>query len=494
MTRAWLISVLQCLLCLGWTVKVSNCFSAVSPPQGSNAQDFADHFANFREPLPLNGNTKAPSSFQTAILLNINARGVNTDLVPIAESIFGKEYVYVTTTEEEGKQAAAKMTQQNISMVVPVGGDGTLSSLVNFLCDSMREENPALTVEEAMKELPLIGYVPLGTGNGVGSVVGSETMSNPAWKVWGQKRRTLRQVQNMFRSFHRIGEQLNENPNYLATQQSPYDVVELPMMQVSYPDSKVHQDTLCFFAGVGFDSLMLQDFQSIKKWAIRTKILTKTLSSVAGYCVALVVKTLPKCVTRQEHNIQVKVTTRDPNTLWVDHRRGDVVQTVGPCSKENNNCEGVYQTLLYEGATGILAAGTSPFYGGGLRLFPFARLTKDKMHLRFGRIHPLRGFFNIPKIFAGSFRDKGHSSFGCLDYIGGDFDIRVTSTTTDSTTKEEIKGFPVQHSGESVGYFERFRLRVIEAPVRFVTLMEKRVVRENDGHDDDEASPRELRC
>jgi len=201
----------------------------------------------------------------------------------------------------------------------------------------MREENPALTVEEAMKELPLIGYVPLGTGNGVGSVVGSETMSNPAWKVWGQKRRTLRQVQNMFRSFHRIGEQLNENPNYLATQQSPYDVVELPMMQVSYPDSKVHQDTLCFFAGVGFDSLMLQDFQSIKKWAIRTKILTKTLSSVAGYCVALVVKTLPKCVTRQEHNIQVKVTTRDPNTLWVDHRRGDVVQTVGPCSKENNN-------------------------------------------------------------------------------------------------------------------------------------------------------------
>jgi len=475
MTRARLIFILQCLLCLGWTAKVCNCFSALSPPpQGRNAQDLSDFASNFHsEDMPLsNGNSQ--TKFQTAILLNTNARSVSTELVPIAESIFGKDYVFVTTSEEEGRQAAAKMVQQNISMVIPIGGDGTLASLVNFLCDSIREKNPSVTtVEDAMKELPLIGYVPLGTGNGVGSVVGSATLSDPAWKILGQKKRKLRQVRNMLHNFHRIGQQLNTNPNYLTTEQSP-DVIELPMMQVSYPGSKLHKDTLCFFAGAGFDSLMLQDFQSIKKWAIRTKILTKALSSVAGYCVALVVKTLPKCVIRQEHNIKVTVTTRDPDTLWVDHRRGDVAQRVGPSKDQKSD-----QALLYEGTTGILAAGTSPFYGGGLRLFPFARLTRDKMHLRLGRIHPIRGFFNIPKIFEGSFRDKSMSSFGCLDYIGGDFDVHVTSTTTDSKTNEEIQGFPVQHSGESVGYFERFRLRVIKTPIRFVTLMEKRVVREN---------------
>jgi len=288
MTRARLIFILQCLLCLGWTAKVCNCFSALSPPpQGRNAQDLSDFASNFHsEDMPLsNGNSQ--TKFQTAILLNTNARSVSTELVPIAESIFGKDYVFVTTSEEEGRQAAAKMVQQNISMVIPVGGDGTLASLVNFLCDSIREKNPSVTtVEDAMKELPLIGYVPLGTGNGVGSVVGSATLSDPAWKILGQKKRKLRQVRNMLHNFHRIGQQLNTNPNYLATEQSP-DVIELPMMQVSYPGSKLHKDTLCFFAGAGFDSLMLQDFQSIKKWAIRTKILTKALSSVAGYCVAL---------------------------------------------------------------------------------------------------------------------------------------------------------------------------------------------------------------
>lgn len=407
-----------------------------------------------------------------AVLLNTNARGVSTDLVPIAESIFGKDYVFVTTSEEEGKLAAAKMVQQNVSFVIPIGGDGTLSSMINFLCDSIESREPSLPMEAVMRKLPIVGYIPLGTGNGVGSMVGSETISNPLWKVFGQKRRLREQVQRMLQSFHDIGQQISIDPNYLSTQQSP-DVIDVPMMQISYANSTQQRDTLCFFAGAGFDSLMLQDFQSIKKWAIRRKFLTKTLSSVAGYCVALVVKTLPKCVARQEHNIQVTLTTRDPDTLWVDHRRGDVVQTVGPATDGDDT-----ETLLYQGTTGILAAGTSPFYGGGLRLFPFARMTKDKMHLRLGRIHPLRGFFNIPKIFEGSFRDRRSSSFGCLDYIGGDFDIHVTSTSTDSATNEKVRGFPVQHSGESVGYFEKFRLSVIPTPVRFVTLMEKRIVSE----------------
>ena len=487
-----LIYSLSLWLCL--TIPQSSGFSAVSPPKSKVTVDAEFQDSSLSVPsaaVSPNANDLSPAAAATnnhhvAIVLNTNARGVGTDLVPIAESIFGKDHVYVTTTEEEGKQAAFQLMLQNTSMVIPVGGDGTLSSMINFLCDSVREQFPFLTSEEAMKELPLVAYVPLGTGNGVGSVVGSEMMSNPqTWKIFGQKKRRLRQVEKMLRSFYDIGQQLEANEDYLESQQGP-DVIEIPMMEVSYPDSKTHEDTLCFFAGAGFDSLMLQDFQSIKKWAIRTKMFTKTLSSVSGYCVALLLKTLPKCVARQEHNIEVKLTTRDPDTLWVDHRRGDVVQTVGPKRKKTNsnlldiddNSDKQDETLLYQGTTGILAAGTSPFYGGGLRLFPFARLTKDKMHLRLGRIHPLRGFFNIPQIFEGSFRDKRSSSFGCLDYIGGDFDVHVTSTRTDSETKEQVKGFPVQHSGESVGFFERFRLRVVKEPVRFVTLMEKRVVKE----------------
>jgi hypothetical protein len=133
---------------------------------------------------------------------------------------------------------------------------------------------------------------------------------------------------------------------------------------------------------------MLNDYKELQSWSKQTGILKSFLSSVKGYCVALVLKTLPAAILKNRHNIQVKVTCPDPdNALWIDHRRGDFVQKV------------TNQTL-YEGKTGILAAGTAPFYGGGLRLFPFARMTLDKMHLRMGRIHPATGTSSILPVAA----------------------------------------------------------------------------------------------
>ena len=80
----------------------------------------------------------------------------------------------------------------------------------------------------------------------------------------------------------------------------------------------------------GFDSLMLNDFKDIKEWSQRTGFFTKLLSSVVGYCVTLLVKTLPKTVLRSSHIVNVQVTTNQiNNTYWVDHRRGDFVQ---PCT------------------------------------------------------------------------------------------------------------------------------------------------------------------
>jgi diacylglycerol kinase family enzyme len=58
------------------------------------------------------------------------------DLVPIAESIFGN--AHATNSEDEGKLAANKFLQQDdTSMVIPVGGDGTLSSILNVLTQTV---------------------------------------------------------------------------------------------------------------------------------------------------------------------------------------------------------------------------------------------------------------------------------------------------------------------------------------------------------------------
>lgn len=391
-----------------------------------------------------------PRNNKAAIVLNVNARSVTEDLCEIANEVFGESNVFLTSTEEEAKQAASRIVQEHYSVVIPVGGDGTLSTLMNIMVHDVMRQTPSInTVNDAMKQLPLVGYIPLGTGNGVGSVVGCKGLPGGIRSFLpGAKRRKRRELKNLFQQLQNVAQDSSSCSNY--------EVVELPMMQVAFDK----QDELCFFAGVGFDSLMLNDFKQIKAWSKRTGVLTKVLSSVTGYCVALVVKTLPKCVLKGKHNIQVNVTTRHPEeTTWIDHRRGDVMRRV-TCGN------------LYEGTTGILAAGTSPFYGGGLRLFPFARMTLDKMHLRLGRIHPLVGFINIPKIFAGSYRDTS-DRFGCIDFVGTDFDVKVTS-------EGDEKGFPFQHSGESVGHTDSFRLSVVKEPVRFVSFMQKSWKRNGD--------------
>jgi diacylglycerol kinase family enzyme len=398
--------------------------------------------ASREEPLAI------PPSFaprKTAIVLNMNARLVSPDLTGVAESVFGRENVFVTYSQEEAKDAASHIIQQKYSLIVPVGGDGTLSHIINYLCQELMHRDGCDSLEQAMGELPLLGYIPLGTGNGVGSVVGCRVKRDGI--LPGSKRRRRKQLRNVMERLKAVGEQ---HPN------KDYEIVEMPMIKVQMQDMDKNAEELCFFAGIGFDSLMLNDFKRIKAWSKRTGFLTRMLSSVAGYCVALVIKTLPKA-TLGKHNIYVKLTTRDNNTLWVDHRRGDMVRRV-----EDNE--------LYSGTTGILAAGTSPYYGGGLRLFPFARMTVDKMHLRLGRIHPLVGFLNIPQIFAGSYRDRS-DRFGCIDFIGGDFEVQVLG-------RGKEKGFPFQHSGESVGHVEQFRLQVVKEPVRFVSFMERRMRRQ----------------
>ena len=582
---------------------------------------------------------KRKKNTSVGIVLNTNARQVSTDLVPIVKEMLGSEYVHVTNTADEARVAARTLLQQNVSIIIPVGGDGTLSSMINFLCqerinlsqqqeqgqrlkmiqnhgefaagptpttnstfvngDGTRQLQDApcatddtMTIEDAMDSLPLIGYIPLGTGNGLGSVVACEyptkcrnksLLSKVGTRIRSLMRRkennekengeeesnTLKNtkqqdLQNLLALLVQVGNEIQDKGEHHVLEHSSsnsisptsssssdpmnlVNIVEIPMMELTSTvpnqrDQEKKEDTqdsasssstseLCFFAGVGFDSLMLEDFKVLKAWSHRTKIFTSALSSVLGYCVALVTRTLPKCITRSAHQVNVRISTRDPETLWVDHRRGDIVQravqqpnrnkltaqrnamlrTVG--DKYNGNVyerngrsssDGIstsdddQRAVLYEGMAGIVAGATTPFYGGGLRLFPFARMTIDKMHLRIGRIHPLRGFVNIPRIFAGSYRDTRESSHGCIDFVGDDFEVTIlpaskpetnskTSTANGSYTQEEEPGkhdpvgYPLQHSGESIGNCEKVRLRVVKEPIRFVTFLEKRLTQDGPG-------------
>ena len=220
----------------------------------------------------------------------------------------------------------------------------------------------------------------------------------------------------------------------------------------------------------------------------------------------------------------------DEDTLWVDHRRGDFSELAvqGGRKKEEeekgSSSSRRKKHLIYKGTTGIIAASTTPYYGGGMRLFPYAQLIPDKLQLRLGRILPLTGVVNILGIFAGSYRETSDREFGCMDFIGTEFEVEVRGSGgykeyvrkesekkkgrrrkrslflrwmsrrgknehsrddddqddgNSSSEKQQpisTKGFPFQHSGESMGIKERFRLRVVQEPVKFVSFLEPRVV------------------
>mmetsp|Transcript_8998 Transcript_8998/g.19050 ORF Transcript_8998/g.19050 Transcript_8998/m.19050 type:complete len:155 (-) Transcript_8998:90-554(-) len=97
-------------------------------------------------------------------------------------------------------------------------------------------------------------------------------------------------------------------------------------------------------------------------------------------------------------------------------------------------------TTLYEGRASIVAGGSSPFYGGGMKLFPFARARPDLMHMRIAAISPFRFVPNVWGIFRGTYRIRN----GAFDFIGPAFKIELRG-------KDKADGVPFQQSGDTVG-------------------------------------------
>ena len=85
-----------------------------------------------------------------------------------------------------------------------------------------------------------------------------------------------------------------------------------------------------------------------------------------------------------------------------------------------------------------------------MKLFPFARIPPNGMHLRLGRMSPVIGAINIPGVFKGWYRDKTDKQT-ILDFRGEEFDVEFLG--------EGRK--PVQHSGEGAGGKEGFNIKCV---------------------------------
>ncbi|KAJ1639927.1 ATP-NAD kinase-like domain-containing protein, partial [Pavlovales sp. CCMP2436] len=145
---------------------------------------------------------------RVAVVLNANARRVGAREIALARELVGAEHVFATRCDEEAKAAYTQIVARGYGTVVPAGGDGTLCAVINGLANERRD---AWGEVLPLVGMPRFAYLPLGTGNGMATLVGPR--------------------QNMAEA-----------------------TLPVPLIEVDGGD-------LCFFAGCGFDSLMLDDFR-----------------------------------------------------------------------------------------------------------------------------------------------------------------------------------------------------------------------------------------
>ena len=515
--------------------------------------------------------TSATGIREIAIVLNTNAKGVTEDLVEAARDVveqhmeiqkrdssnFLRVRLLVTSTYDEAESASREImatacaAAASTTMVVPVGGDGTLTAMINLLWEEYRAAKTSSSSDDEddngddENNFPFVfGYVAMGTGNALGSVVGCLPVApkQPRGGRHQNRKRTrvLRFFRRSFRprtrkreDFGLVLSQLIEAAGQTQTQTQTtvkppleVDMVELPLIRVRttqggtgesciLPNERVenkNDDRYAFFAGLGYDSVILQDYKALQDWRKaknhrqEAALWQAATTGVVGYTVAMMTRSLPKLMRLKDASKllrDVRITTDDPeSTYWIDHRRGDTMRPAIDHNiitvSGNKEVSPAVEGLLYRGSAGIIAAGTVPYYGGGLRLFPFARMTPGGMNLRIGRrLHPLEGISKIPSIFEGSFRDRSTDTFQCLDFVGHQFTIEIYESSMDNgiggsssgSQDEKEEGFPVQHSGEAMGSCTRVEFTVSSSedhdrdptmppPMRFVTLMSPRIVEE----------------
>lgn len=359
---------------------------------------------------------------RVALLLNSNAKKADASTMSKLRALVEAEDTYVCCSLEDAAVAVRKVLQSDVYAALACGGgDGTLASFVNLVAAEQQAAAAAASRQTAAPAPPLppLAVLRMGTGNALAGITGA------CRDVAGDLTRLVAAC--------RTGGA------------AALPVVRVPLLELRYQqagqagEEKGEEGVLCFFAGAGFDALMLTHYNRLKQRTVGS-LFRKWVHSPAGYVIALFSRTLP-ATFRGEHIFQVRVTNMGEEAFYVDPQRGDWA-TPRP-----------HGAVLYEGPAGIASFSTVPFYGGGVKLFPFAGLCRGGFaQLRLSHINPLVGALNTWGIWRGTYRQPKW----VFDFIFSEVLI------------EFDRPIPLQQSGDLCGEVQRLLVRVREGDAQLV--------------------------
>ncbi len=336
---------------------------------------------------------RAAGASRVAVLLNAHARRVTPAVLRALSHVVARGDLYVSRSPLDARRIANAVLEGSYHTVFLGGGDGTFMGFADEVLN--------LAARKRISRLPHFGVLKLGTGNGLAAWVNASGVQSGGM------------VDDVLRA--RSG----EVPGYRLLELLSVEGRRAP------------------FASLGLDAQLLNDYVWLKQH-VSGSWLSRLLTGSRGYAAAVLLRTFPQALLRPTSvECEVRNTADTPAIrLGADGQR---LASFAPGE------------VLYRGPAMLAAASTVPYYGYGIRIFPFAGTQPGTMHLRVGVVQPLAVVANVGRMWRGEWFPPG-----VHDFLASSVEVRFA---------HEV---PFQLGGDAAGV--RSALRLAVAPERLSLL------------------------
>jgi diacylglycerol kinase family enzyme len=334
---------------------------------------------------------------RVAVLLNANARKVNERVVRALSHVVPEEDLFISHDLHGCRAIAREVVERRYEIVFTGGGDGTF---VGFLNEIYRELDAR--GGQLRQRAPKFGVLKLGTGNGLATLLNASSLRGDGI------------LDDVLRA--RAG----ELPAFRA----------LDLLHVN--GKRTH------FAGLGADGKLLNDYMWVKQ-NLGRGVLKAMLSGPGGYVASIALRTAPHFISAAAQ-LECEVFNGQSGPAYRLRPDGAVMAEHAPGE------------LLFRGHLAMCAAGTIPYYGFALKMFPFATRRRGMMHLRLASdVTSLKAIANLPRLWNGSWFCKGLRDFHAREFM-----VRFARPA------------PLQIGGDAEGYLDKVTMRVADEPIEVV--------------------------
>lgn len=330
----------------------------------------------------------ANHSERIAVVLNESAKSVTREVIATIRRHLKNGDVFTSSRIDEATRIAETIIARGYGTVLTGGGDGTFTVTATEVTRA---------AERANVTPPRFGLLKLGTGNALVWLAGASPLAD----------------ENPPADADRIARNAPTRDLYL---------VEVEGRRTP-------------FAGIGADAQILADYNATKKKLDGT-LLQSAGRGLLGYGVAALSRSLPALAMAKMPKIRV-INTGEP--AWPVDPDGVHQQRAIP--------EG---GVIYEGRARLAAFSTIPYYGFGMRLFPFADGACGRMHLRILRMGSAQFVANVRGMWNGTYFDpETFSDFMVKEFRiecekPVDFQIGGDSQGTRRVVEAKITPYPIQ--------------------------------------------------